>query len=228
MGNYAVNADVTGYKVNGSTVSLSSYTAGEITAAISLAESLVERVTNDIFYSKTETNYFDGTGFAKLFFTPKVPYRIISPSSVTEVDADGSTVLHTFTANQDFFVNPFWLEMFTGQNMRPRVMVGSGGLWPLGQRNIKVAGTWGASSVPAEIKEATILLTLERLVPNSTKMTPKDIKSGKWPDFEVVFRVADNQVSLTGYPEIDRLLERYINYSDLFNVVPVTRYMFDN
>ncbi len=226
MGNYAANADVTGFKIDGSTIDLTQYTSGEITTEIAFAEELIEEICEDIFYSKTETNTFDGTGNVKLFFMPKVKYRLLTVTSVRELDLDGTTVLDTLTENVDFKLYPFYVETSRYvEGDSPRRRFGTGGVWPTGQNNIQIAGTWGHPAVPAEIKRATILLALERLKPGSTNQTPGDVRSIGWDDFRVSFKAsgASNTYSETGLNEVDRILRRYLNDVDLFLSIPFTK-----
>jgi len=223
MGNYAVNADITGFKIDGSTIDLTQYTAAEITAEIVFAEAMIDEICEDIFYSKNATHYFDGLGNVKLFFSPKVKARLLTITSVKELDLDGSTVLDTFVENTDYKAYPFYLETarsFSGDT--PRRRFGTGGRWPKGQKNIQIIGAWGHSAVPADIKRATILLTLERLKPGSTNQTPSEIMQSGWGDFQVTFKSGSGIVSgqETGLVEVDRLLRRHYNDIDLFLVVP--------
>tara|TARA_R110002020_G_scaffold123580_12_gene280272 strand:- start:1415 stop:2116 length:702 start_codon:yes stop_codon:yes gene_type:complete len=226
MGNYAVNADVSGFKIDGSTVDLTQYTSAEITAEILFAETMIEEICEDIFYSKTETNTFDGTGNVKLFFMPKIKYRLLTVTALKELDLDGSTVLDTYTENTDYKKYPFYVETartYSGDS--PRRRFGTGGIWPKGQNNIQVIGAWGRASVPAEIKRATILLTLERLKPGSTNQTPADVMQSGWGDFQITFKSGSGLVSgqETGLVEVDRMLRRYYNDIDLFLAVPTER-----
>jgi hypothetical protein len=229
VGNYATSTEVKAFKVDGVVVDLTSYTDAEIDVDIGLAEDFIERITNNIFYSKTETNQFDGNGLHKLFFFPSIVYPVISITSVKDVDIDG-TVLDTLVENQDFITYPHYLEVSLAfPEDSPRRRISQGGNWPKGQKNIHVEGTWGRSVLPPAIKRATILLTLERLKPQSTGMVPKDIKQAVWPDFTVTFRGREEDLvgQSTGYNLIDRLLEPYLNNVDMFLVVPDTKQTFD-
>tara|TARA_A100000172_G_C3043042_1_gene111257 strand:- start:2866 stop:3573 length:708 start_codon:yes stop_codon:yes gene_type:complete len=219
MGNYAVNADVTGHKINGKTIDLSQFTSSEITAEIAIVEEIIEGICEDIFHAKTETLYFNGNGRTKIFFFPKTKTRLISVTSVKELDLDGSTVLDTFVANDDYKAYPFYLETsrsFSGDS--PRRRFGSGGVWPKGQNNIQIVASWGHATTPADIKRATILLTLESLKPGSTQQTPSNIMQTGWNDFQITFKTGGNVVGghNTGFVEIDRMLMRHYNDVDLF------------
>lgn len=230
MGNYASNSDVTGFKVDGSTVDLTQYTSAEITTEIDFAEAIIEEICEDTFYAKTATHTFDGTGNVKLFFIPKVKDRLLTVTTLKELDLDGTTVLDTFVENKDYKRYPFYIETarsFSGDS--PRRRFGTGGVWPKGQNNIQVVGTWGHSTTPAEIKRATILLTLERLKPGSTNQTPGDVTQSGWGDFQVTFKSGQGVVSgqETGLVEVDRMLRRYYNDVDLFLAIPRDRSIYD-
>lgn len=91
------------------------------------------------------------------------------------------------------------------------------GVWPFGQNNLKVAGNWGREEVPTEISYACLLLTLEALVPGSTNMLPQGVTQAIWNDFTLTLSKASDMIGEeTGFPAVDRILRRNINYSDLF------------
>lgn len=218
MSNYTTVNDVKAYKVNG-VVALASglYTDNEIQDAIDLTESLIEKITGDVFYSLTATYLFDGSGEITQYFPPDIPYKLLTVSTVKELDFDQTTVLHTYTENYDYVRYAHFLQTSIAYpDDRPRRVFGRGGVFPKGQKNIQVAGTWGYSTTPLPITEATILLTLERLMPGSTKMNRRDAQTVQWDDFRITFRGTGLDTRLTGFTEIDRLLEGYINYSGLF------------
>ena len=216
MGNYVIAADLDAYKVNGSVIDLTGLNNDDKNAAIALAEAIVESVTDNIFYEQTTTRVFDGSGRDCLYLPPTCPYPIVALTSVTEVDVDGSTVLHTWTEGKDFKVYSHHLELIRSTTFgRARLAVINGGVWPQGQRNIKIAGTWGSAAVPVEITEAVKLLALERLKPGSTQMSPRDIKQHAWPDLSVTFRGGDGAGKDTGFLEVDRLLLPHVNRARL-------------
>lgn len=227
---YATAAEVRAKKIAGETVDLSAYTNDDIETELNLVSRYVEEICNDIFYTKTETNKFDGSGTPRLFFHPRIPYRLISVTSAKEYDIDGSTLLDTYTEGTDFIVRDYWLEMakdFPGDS--PRRRYGSGGVWPKGQQNIWIEGTWGRSSCPPEIKRAAILWVLEYLMPGSTGQAPKDIVQVNWSDFTLSYKQGEDTTGLsTGFPEIDRLLHSHVNHVDMFQAVPDNKQTFDN
>jgi hypothetical protein len=227
MGNYASVAEVRGFKVRGSAVSLASYTNDEVEAEIAFAEAVVESVCGDVFYTKTETNRFDGNGLGELFFPPDVPYRLLTVTTCKNVDIDETTVLDTYTEGTDFVKYPYHLQIaLSYSDDSPRRRVARGGFWPRGQKNIWVAGTWGRASVPEEIKRATILMVLERLKPGSSGASVGGVKQIVWNDFTVTFTGDSMTGQQTGLREVDMLLARHVNYAALFQAVPDRRSLY--
>lgn len=220
MGNYATNTDLTTFKVDGSVIDLSEYTTAEMDAAINRSESYIEYVCSDIFYSKTETMKFDGNGNFKLFFMPQSAFALLTVTTCKEVDIDG-TVLDTFVEETDFIKYDYYVETSRSYpNDSARRGVTRGGRWPKGQQNIEIVGTWGRSSVPEDIKYITTLLTIERLKPGTTKQTARDVKQVVWSDFTVTFTGNSDTENLTGFIEVDRILEKYVNTAPMFFVTP--------
>ena len=221
MGNYASVAEVKAFKVDGAVIDVSEYTDDEITAAIERTEEYINYVCSDIFYEKTETILFDGNGQHKLFFITTSPYKLLEITTCKEVDIDGSTVLDTFTEGTDFIMYDYYIE--TARHYpsdSPRRGFTRGGKWPRGQKNIQIVGKWGRASVPKDIKYVTILLTLERLKPGCTKQTARDVKQVVWSDFTVTFTGKSDSANLTGFIEVDRILEKYINTAPMMFVTP--------
>jgi hypothetical protein len=208
----------------GEAISLSNYSDPELEAMINLAETLVEQVTNNIFYPLTATYFFDGSGRPVLFFPPMVNYPLVSITGVWEVDDDGTTVLDSYTEDDDYKRYAHYLEFFQeADTVRKRVIRGE--WWPRGSKNIKVTGVWGAATVPPEIAHAVKLLVLHEAAPGALNTTPSGVQHITWPDFSVRFvepRRGGNPTSVgqagasTGIVEVDRILSRYVNYADLF------------
>ena len=231
MGNYVTSDEVKAKKVAGKVVDLTAYTDAEIDAEIESTELAIEALTGDIFYEKTETNLFDGNGLTQLHFVPKIPYRLLTITTLKELDIDGTTVLDTFVEGDDYKQYPFYVETtLTVDGDSPRRRFGTGGVWPKGQNNIEIAGTWGRAEVPTDIKKAATLLTIESLMPGSARLTHNSVKQATWSDFTVTFKGlgADEAKGLsTGFLEIDLILERYTNFSSLFLAVPNEKQSYD-
>lgn len=230
MGNYAVANDIRHFKVEGCPLELDNYSDADIDTEIALAEEIVETLTNNTFYNKSETNYLDGNGLTKLFFYPQIPYPLLTITSVKDLDIDGTTVLFTYVENRDFVKYPHYIEtarVIDGDS--PRRRFGSGGTWPKGQKNIQIVGTWGKSSVPESIKRATILLVAARLDPSGSQITSGDFTEAEWEDFRIKLGAGDIDLETgTGFPEVDRLLRMNLNHVDMFLVVPDEKQTYDS
>jgi len=219
MGNYATVANVRAFKINGHEVDLAAYTDAEIEEAIEVAEHQIEEITNDIFYPKTATYKFSGDNGDNLFFSKVVPYRLLTITSVKSLDDDGTTVLDTYAATEDYIQYPFYLSTSDAAGSSVRRSLFRGKNWPRGQENIEIAGVWGALEVPAGIKRATILLTLENLISGCTNMLSADYTQATWSDFTIQTRQNYSGESYTGFPVVDRILCNFINNADLMDSV---------
>ena len=221
MPNYATVQNIKDFKVGGSVSGVeNNYSDAEISDELDLMESLIDHICNDSFYNQTATYKFDGNGLTKLFFQPDVVSRLITVTSVKDYDVDGTTLLRTYVEGTDFVVYDYYLETaISFPSDTPRRGVFRGGTWPKGQKNLWIAGTWGRATVPLEIKRAALMLAMERLEPGFLKMSPKDVSQVVWGDFTASFKGIEKGMS-TGYAEVDRMLERYVNRVDLFMAVP--------
>lgn len=214
MGNYIDNEYLQCYKLPGGiTPDLSAYTEDELSSLIEKYESLVENYTNDIFYSKTATYYFDGSGRYYLYFWPVVPYNILTITSVEDVNEDGSQVLTEYEEDVDYKKYNHHIELFNFETtIRTSIFRGDG--WPKGQKNIKVVGTWGWSETPIAIKDAVAQLVIKEVDPQQINLTSLNgVQRAEWDDFEIEFTHFNGKINpySTGYLEIDRILNRYVN-----------------
>lgn len=86
--------------------------------------------------------------------------------------------------------------------------------FPKGHKNVTVCGAWG-EPLPANVKEAAILMTIEKINPGLTGMTSSvgKVSSVDWSDFNIKYSESKDGANMrtTGYIEIDRLLDMYIN-----------------
>lgn len=230
---YCTVAQVRNYKVSGNYIStLNNYSDEEIQAEIDLADSFIDIITNTWFNQRNKTVYYDGNGLLRQFLFPEIPAPVVEITSVEDI-ADDRSVIGTWVEGTDFLVHEHYLERIVGANGSPRLtgnMYGS--VWPKGQKNVKVVGIFGQATgeVPPPISRASLLMTLERLVPGSTNMAPTDVAQAVWSDFTVTFRAAtpENRIGMsTGFDAIDRLIQPYVNHVDMFMVVPDKRQLYD-
>lgn len=226
MGNYADADALKALKVQGAVLDLSAFSDEELEADIELAEFIIEKYTNTIFYLKTaETNLLDGTGDRVLFVYPKVPYPLVSVTEVLEVDELGQT-LWTFETPDDFWYDGYSLQKnWTDRESGRRGASRSGGVtWPKGVRNIKVTGNWGRASVPAPITRATLLLAAEMLKPGSTKLSSSvSVEEKEWEDYRVRYKRDTGKTTVmdsTGLDFVDMLLDCYRVTPAMFLVPP--------
>lgn len=222
MGNYIDYEYLTCYKLPGGiTADLSAYTEDEVNDLISKYEELVETYTNDIFYQKTETKYFDGTGKYYLYLFPLVAYKLISTTSVVDLHDDGVTEYYSYEEDVDYKLYPHHLELLHDFDTK-RNFITRGGGWPKGQLNIKIVGVWGWETTPKEIKDAVAQLVLKEVDPQSINLTSVNgVQRAEWDDFEIEFThaSANSNKSTTGYLEIDRILNRYLNWNLPFSTI---------
>lgn len=224
---------VRNHKVNGRVVDLTAFTDAELEEAIVLAEKMIEGITNDIFYTLSNQTYsFDGKGLSKIWFPPRVPYKLLELTSTKFIDiVSGDEEI--LVEDEDFIRYEHYLEMTREYGRSPRERTfGSSSSFYKGQKNIQIVGDWGRTVTPPEIKYVTRVLAIERLKPGSTKISGSDISQASWPDFAISVRGAgegghDITGGTTGYPDLDRMLARHINYIDLFMAIPDTKQTYD-
>jgi len=222
--NYTTVAEVKAYVIDGSVVDLSAFTDDQICNAILMSEAMVESITNDIFYLKSEAVIVDGTGYTSLWFYPTTPYRVVTITSVEQLYTNRTTQ-SSYTENTAYIKYAYYLTLdgWTIRTTRSDDSWGNGvkGVWTRGNKNYKITATWGRTTTPVEITDVVIKLTLEKLVHGSTGMSTGasgGVSSAEWDDFTITMS-GESEWSLgkdTGYVEVDRVLRRYINYVDMF------------
>jgi len=205
-------------RLNCSYVDLDACTDADIQEAIDIATEIVDWFTNDRFCEFEATYTFDGNCRCFLQFNPKVPYRLVTVDSVTDL-SDNSAI--TGYENTGFGLD---LCCGTGEcNCAPLDK------WPKGCNNIQVVGTWGHADTPARVRKALKLLILRELSSGSGAScgaacgggpVPGNVKIIDWGDYKVTYQDTNSTEELlgvsTGDIRIDRLLKPYINHVDLF------------
>lgn len=189
----------------------------EIAHKIAIAEALVNKYTADNFSSTSTTYYVNGSGKNLQWFRDETRLRLLSASDVAIVDPTNSySVLTQLTEGTHYLVDSagYYLEMIPATDDNIRTWLGYS-TWPKGTSNIKVAGSWGYSSIPAPIKYVTMLLVAMDIDPTFSGLSqPISIS---WPDYTVKMASSARRISpIVGNPTIDRILRAYQNKSTKF------------
>jgi hypothetical protein len=178
---------------------------------IDRAEQLIEKVTRDYFYSKAFSVYRNGNGKDKLSlgFYPDI-------LTVTEILVSGVAMSSSWYTNDtdSVYLDP---ESATGDEL-PELFLRlkySRSIFPKGSGNIKITGTYGWSSCPVAIKQATIMLC--RFENDETLYTKyEDVTSEKIDEVGYVRGVKKKY--LTGVHEVDRRIRNYIRKKPVMGV----------
>lgn len=211
-GTPAVSPSVTGNYIDGTDIDnwpdgTSSAVKQEI---VDRAEQLIESITKDYFYAKAFVIYRDGNSKDKLFLG-LIPHVL----SVTEVKLSGielSSSWYTFDIDS-IYLDP---EAATGDEY-PELLLRlkyKTRLFPKGQGNVKVTGTYGWSACPVAIKQAAIILC--RYENDGTLYTKyDDLVSDKLGDMT---QNRGQKKFLTGLMEADRLIHNYVRKRPIMGV----------
>lgn len=218
MPRYITASELLTYPLPGGiVVDLSAYTTAQLELIIDRMESQIDSICNDKFAPSTETHLFNGSFKDTLFFPPKVPYKLNTLTSCQEVEEDGTTVVATYALNDDIKAFPHYITFF---NYSPTVRkyLFKGGIFPKGVSNIKIVGSWGHATTPPDIKYVAAMLSFAYIAPEVVKFDSPFTKRVQWDDFEIEFkeRMSPPLSNGTGFLQLDHILSRYINRSDLF------------
>lgn len=187
----------------------------EIQTAIDDAEELVEKITHQRWYPSTETWYLNGFDSKYLRFPPTINYPLLVVTELLEIDSDENTV-DTWVENDDFVNHKHYLLAVENNDTERTGTVVTGGYFPEGIRNFKLAGIWGTASCPKTVERVTKLLALEILSPGITHLSRSEIATKSWPDYTVTYRGGGTpSAGGTGFMELDRLLHRYVNFAGM-------------
>lgn len=104
--------------------------------------------TGRVFYTTTEARYFDGSGQDTLILPD-----FESITEVLEYDSDGD-LLYTWASgagnDYGYILWPF------NETIKMQLLAVPGYKFTEGQRNFKITGTWGISTIPTQIKRACL------------------------------------------------------------------------
>lgn len=184
---------------------------------INQVEDLIYKITDDYFSSTAFVTYHNGTGndYLDLGHHPKL-------LTVTEVKISGVALDTTWYTINDvaIYIDP---EAVTGDaddlpELHLRLKY-ERTLFPKGIGNIKVTGTYGHSTTPPRIKQATIILCRAENDPTLYPSYDIRIKSEKLGDYSRTLSDAAYSKNNTGIDEVDELLKDYIVKRPIFGAV---------
>lgn len=172
-----------------------------IETELEIAYAAVSIITGTDWCPQLQCITFNGSGTNKLFLHPRTSQPLLTVTSITDTACCGGSADLDDAVNHGIF-----LELPCANNT-------GDSCFPCGENNISVCGTWG-KPMPAAIKKAVIVLTIESLSPGSSgQVSDPYVKSATWEDFRVSYQNNDTaeNVLTTGYQEIDDMLKLYTN-----------------
>ena len=134
-----------------------------VTAALERATSMVDIFAERDFLKREETYFIDGNGTESIFVDDRPVVEVL------ELKVDDFLI-----PTEDYVLYPDagYIRMKT---LRRNIFAGFPGNFARGEQNVEVHGFFGFEAVPAEVKEATILLAMEFL---RTAAADADIAAG--------------------------------------------------
>jgi len=238
MSNYTTIAEVKAFRPPGSTAAFNfdDWDDADIQKLIDEIEVMFENCLNDFFHKKTAVTIFaDGKGRDQLFLAQDAdfPHRILSITSVDDMNFERTNVRNAYVQGVDYRVEQNYLQANNDQPLTRRdAVVGNLRLWPFGDKNIRIIGDFGYDPVPLNITKAVNWYTLVRMFGEGSVGFAASFGEGgateeEWEDYrskigqsaDLIKSKRDGAPYITGYTEIDQLLAPFINYLDLFDVV---------
>ena len=189
---------------------VSGVTDAQYQSSLDWAEAVLDRLTNDHFESTDLTIYVSGSGSWRQNLYPGTFLKCLSISSIVDVPSGGEITSAEFQIQGHFLV---LLEEYT-------VRAGAvNSVWPAGIYNIRVKGSFGWSSVPVEIRDACILLALNKVKKLSGSAIGGGVKSERIGDYSYTKSVSAGEKAITGIVEVDEVIDMYKNQFMAMEVV---------
>jgi hypothetical protein len=188
MGNLISDTDVTNW--------LGGDDATTKASKIERAETLIHRITKDLFYQAALDKYLNGNGSDRLFVTVKP--KILS---VTYVYVHGILLDTTYYTNDDrsIYLDP---DALTNVELK-YILKTRYCLFPHGNNNIRVVGLYGWATTPENIKECAIKLV--------SRMNDESLYTHVINGTETFgSRSYNTNESMTGIIEVDEVLKHYV------------------
>lgn len=160
---------------------------------------LVEQIIGRRICPEIECKVFSGSGQSKLFLKEK----IISLASIEYVDCDPVCDCEEPSILPKIDYRTIYYDCCNE-------------IFPCGDNNIIVCGTWG-ENIPCNLKKVIILMTLENLNEGLTGIKKVDNPENvSWGDFSINYGSPVKEITglTTGYFDLDIILEAFIDGGD--------------
>lgn len=176
-----------------------SYETDDFTSAVAVADSWIDKITGDHYESTALTLTLDGSGNNLQSLLHSTLLKVISVTSIKLLDPRNTD--YTYDATKpEYFVYAHYLRRYYDSE-----------IWPTGFQNIQVIGTFGWSTVPGPIAQASTQLTRMILDPDSElDMSALSIRIGDLSFTRARYDNVDDS-DMTGVPAVDRILRLYQN-----------------
>lgn len=189
----------------------------EINLQLEIAYSMVSIITGTEWCPQESCVRFNGSGSDILYFPPMTSENLSAITTVKDLSCCTDAITYD---NSDLINFGHWVQI----NEACSGTTTCSSIFPCGDNNIEVCGSWG-KTMPAAIKRAIIMLALEGIEPGLSGLAnPNGVRSATWEDFRISYSVEERPRGLmtTGYQEIDDLLVLYTNtIKDIgFSIVP--------
>jgi len=214
----------------GAVIAALGHTDAELQTILDRAEEIIDKGTNNKFIVFADTVFADGKDTQFMFLPQDANFKhpIVTVTSLQEVDFDQSEVLTVLTELIDYQIEAHYIRLNDSHPTRLRQFVSGERIFFKGTRNYKIVGTFGRTPIPEGIKQAVLMLSViytlgEGSVGFGDASGDRSKIQESWTDYTVTHgsgadankRRIEGIPNITGYLEIDRLLEPHINYSDI-------------
>lgn len=209
---YCSKTDIQGY---GSEFEIpSGWTDDNINSLIVDIQEDVNSWLNDDFTGlQTLTLTMDGTGNGILFTRPYTKMPLVSVTSLVWRESTLSSFDASLNAwaTYDYYASTYYIEA-TGKDYDGSVRYFTKGKFIKGIKNYQLIGVFGYATVPAYVKQITVLLCRERI--KAGYLSSLDVNSVAWSDYKVTYASTKKDIPVySGYPTVDAIIHRKINRS---------------